>query len=332
MGGDGGRVTVMSKGSVAFSTLPFHGASGYDWTMTNHTADTTHTGPGTAPDAAVADLVAAVEVFIKTLAGDVPFGAGAYVLERMKAARDQMDQLTFAMLAPLAQMESSGELLEAGGQKSLKAYLTHAWGIPHGEAERLMYLAQNLHNETLPQTAAALEEGTITVGEAAAIASGAEREVEKRDAKANPDADEYRSKIDTGLAGLKAQKPSTSVKTLTSTAHALGLELNPDRPEKNEEAAFAERGARLRTTFGGSFTFEAWGPASDGERLKAALASFTAPYGATEKTPADTFGVGVIPAGESVTSRYARTYDALISATGFAHGHHGHHGLSLIHI
>ncbi|WP_235997867.1 HNH endonuclease signature motif containing protein, partial [Nocardiopsis coralli] len=34
--------------------------------------------------------------------------------------------------------------------------------------------------------------------------------------------------------------------------------------------------------------------------------------------------LGLIPAGESVTSRYARIYDALISAAGFAHGHHGH--------
>ncbi|WP_328807145.1 HNH endonuclease signature motif containing protein, partial [Nocardiopsis coralli] len=79
------------------------------------------------------------------------------------------------------------------------------------------------------------------------------------------------------------------------------------------------------------FTFQAWGPASDGERLKAALASFTAPYGTTEKTPGGADGtngtgadLGLIPAGESVTSRYARTYDALISAAGFAHGHHGH--------
>ncbi|MBE3002466.1 HNH endonuclease, partial [Nocardiopsis sp. HNM0947] len=154
----------------------------------------------------------------------------------------------------------------------------------------------------------------------------------------------YRAKLDHGLANLKRVKPATSVQTLDRTAHALGLTYNPNRAEKNEEAAFAERGARLQTSFAG-FTFQAWGPASDGERLKAALASFTAPYGTTEKTTdangvgADAGGaegaasvgtgttgadLGLIPAGESVTSRYARTYDALIAAAGFAHGHHGH--------
>ncbi|MBE3002468.1 HNH endonuclease, partial [Nocardiopsis sp. HNM0947] len=71
---------------------------------------------------------------------------------------------------------------------------------------------------------------------------------------------------------------------------------------------------------------------------------FTAPYGTTEKTNTpDANGagadgteaasggtgtngadIGLIPAGEAVTSRYGRTYDALISAMGFAHGHHGH--------
>ncbi|MBE3002460.1 HNH endonuclease, partial [Nocardiopsis sp. HNM0947] len=68
---------------------------------------------------------------------------------------------------------------------------------------------------------------------------------------------------------------------------------------------------------------------------------FTAPYGTTDKTT-DANGVGtnaggaegatpgtgadieLIPAGEALTSRYARTYDALIAAAGFAHGHHGH--------
>ncbi|MBE3002461.1 HNH endonuclease, partial [Nocardiopsis sp. HNM0947] len=105
-------------------------------------------------------------------------------------------------------------------------------------------------------------------------------------------------------------------------------------------AEFAERGARLYSNFAG-FTFEAWGPVSDGERLKAALASFTAPYGTTEKNPdtgagadgtaasggtgnAGGSGLDFIPPGEAVTSRYGRTYDALISAMGFAHGHHGH--------
>ncbi|WP_328807055.1 HNH endonuclease signature motif containing protein, partial [Nocardiopsis coralli] len=156
------------------------------------------------------------------------------------------------------------------------------------------------------------------------------RQVENRDVGENPDEELYRAKLEHGLANLKRVKPATSVQTLDRTAHALGLTYNPNRAEKNEEAAFAERGARLQTSFAG-FTFQAWGPASDGERLKAALASFTAPYGATEKTPGGaegTTGTGadieLIPAGESVTSRYARTYDALISAAGFAHGHHGH--------
>ena len=271
--------------------------------MTNHTAAP---GTGTAPDAAVAALGAAVQGIIASFKGDIPFGAAAGVLERIAAVHAQIDALKVALLAPLAQMEASGELLEEGGQKSLGAYLTHGWGIHAGEAERLALLATALHQENLPHTAQALAEGALTLGEASAIASGAEREVKKRDTAARPDAEQYRSMIETGLVGAKRKREAMSVQSLTRTANALGLELNPDRPEKNEEAAFAERGARLRRTFDGTFHFEAWGPAGDAEKLQAALESYTAPYD-----------------GDAPTSRYARTYDALLAATGFAHGHHG---------
>ena len=271
--------------------------------MTNHTAVP---GTGTAPDAAVAALGAAVQDAISSFAGDIPFGAAAGVLERIAAVHAQVDALKLAMLAPLAQMEASGELLEEGGQKSVKDYATHAWGIHSGEAERLALLATGLHQENLPHTAAALADGALTLGEASAIASGADREVKKRDTTARPDAEQYRSMIETGLVGAKREREAMSVRSLTRTANALGLELNPDRPEKNEEQAFAERGARLMRTFDGSFHFEAWGPAGDAERLQAALESYTAPYD-----------------GDAPTSKYARTYDALLAATGFAHGHHG---------
>ncbi|MBE3002316.1 DUF222 domain-containing protein, partial [Nocardiopsis sp. HNM0947] len=309
--------------------------------MANDTTDHAHPAPGTGPDPAVSALMAAVAVFIQTLSGDVPFGTGGTVLERMKAVREQIDQLTFSMLAPLAQMEASGELLAEGGEKTIKAYVTHAWGIGPNEAERLMYLARNLHHGTIPKTTEAIEAGALTVGEAAAVAAGVEREVEKRDTNAHPDADEYRAQVDTGMMAFKAHKASMSVKNFDQAAHALGFDLNPDRAEKNERAEFAERGARLRSNFAG-FSFEAWGPVSDGERLKAALASFTAPYGTTEKNPdtgacadgteaasggpgnAGGSDIGLIPPSEAVTSRYGRTYDALISAMGFAHGHHGH--------
>ena len=271
--------------------------------MTNHTAASS---TGTAPDAAVAALGAAVQDVIASFEGDIPFGAAAGVLERIAAVHTQVDALKLALLAPLAQMEASGELLEEGGQKSVKDYATHAWGIHSGEAERLALLATGLHQENLPHTAAALADGALTLGEASAIASGADREVNKRDTTARPDAEQYRSMIETGLVGAKREREAMSVRSLTRTANALGLELNPDRPEKNEEQAFAERGARLMRTFDGSFHFEAWGPAGDAERLQAALESYTAPYD-----------------GDAPTSKYARTYDALLAATGFAHGHHG---------
>ena len=271
--------------------------------MTNHTAASS---TGTAPDAAVAVLGAAAQDVISSFDGDIPFGAAAGVLERIAAVHAQIDTLKLAMLAPLAQMEASGELLEEGGQKSVKDYATHAWGIHSGEAERLALLATGLHQENLPHTAQALADGALTLGEASAIASGADREVKKRDTTARPDPEQYRSMIETGLVGAKRKREAMSVRSLTRTANALGLELNPDRPEKNEEQAFAERGARLMRTFDGSFHFEAWGPAGDAERLQAALESYTAPYD-----------------GDAPTSRYARTYDALMAATGFAHGHHG---------
>ncbi|WP_020480269.1 HNH endonuclease signature motif containing protein [Nocardiopsis salina] len=302
--------------------------------MANDTTDHAHSAPGSGLDPAVSALMAAVAVFINTL-GDVPFGTAGTVLERMKVVREEIDKLVFAMLDPLAQMEASGELLAEGGEKTIKAYVTHAWGIGPNEAERLMELAQNLHHGTIPKTAVAIEAGALTVGEAAAVAAGVEREVKKRDTKQHPDADEYRAKMDTGMMGFKGHKASMSVKKFDRAANALGFDLNPDRPEKNEQAQFAERGARLTTSFAG-FSFEAWGPVSDGERMKAALASFMAPYGTTEKTNADgataSGGAGnaggsefdVIPPGEAVTTRYGRTYDAFISAMGFAHGHHGH--------
>ena len=167
-------------------------------------------------------------------------------------------------------------------------------------------MATGLHQENLPHTAQALADGALTLGEASAIASGADREVKKRDTTARPDAEQYRSMIETGLAGAKREREAMSVRSLTRTANALGLELNPDRPEKNEEQAFAERGARLMRTFDGSFHFEAWGPAGDAEKLQAALESYTVPYD-----------------GDAPASKYARTYDALLAATGFAHGHHG---------
>lgn len=271
--------------------------------MTNHTAALS---TGTAPDAAVAELAAAVEKVVSSFSGDIPFGAAAGTLERIQAVHAQVEALTTAMLVPLAQMQASGELLEEGGQKSLQAWMTHAWGLHSGQAGRLDQLATGMHNQTLPETAAALAEGVLTVGEASAIASGVEREVNKRDLKTRPDADEYRSVIETGLVAAKRKHGAMSVDSLGRTAHALGLELNPQRPEKNEAQAFAARGARMRRTFEGTFQFEAWGPASDAERLQAALDSYTAPYD-----------------GDAPVAKYARTYDALLAATGFSHGHHG---------
>ena len=271
--------------------------------MTDHTAEP---GTGTAPDPAVAALGTAVQDVIASFEGDIPFGAAAGVLERIEAVHARIDGLRAGLLVPLARMEASGELLEEGGQKNLGAYLTHAWGIHSDEAKRLALLATGLHQGSLPDTAQALAEGALTLGEASAIAAGAEREVSKRDTAARPDAEHYRSMIETGLVGAKRERGAMSVRSLTRTANALGLELNPERPEKNEEAAFAERGARLRRTFEGTFQFEAWGPAGDAERLQAALESYTAPYD-----------------GDAPASRYARTYDALLAATGFAHGHHG---------
>ena len=271
--------------------------------MTNHTAAPQSSE---AADPALRALATAADQVVETFTGDIPFGAEAEQLARFNAAYAQLDKVKAAMLAPLAQMESSGVLLEEGGQKTVKAYLTHAWGIHSGEAKRLAHLAQGLHNEALPETAAALDEGIVSVGEASAIATCAEREVDKRDGHRFPDAQVYRSVIDTGLAGAKRARAAMSVEALNRTAHALGVELNPERVEQGDAAAFAARGARLRRTFAGSFLFEAWGPDAGAEHLQAALVSFTTPYEAHEPV-----------------ARYARTYDALLACTGFAHGHHG---------
>ncbi|MBE3002469.1 HNH endonuclease, partial [Nocardiopsis sp. HNM0947] len=121
---------------------------------------------------------------------------------------------------------------------------------------------------------------------------------------------EYRARIEAGLVGAKRENPATSVATLKHTAHRLGTALCPQRGEKDEQGAFEARGARLSRGFQGDFHFTAWGPASDAERLEAALASFTAPFDAESD-------------GGAVRAKSTRTYDALLATVDFAHGHHG---------
>ncbi|WP_017614523.1 HNH endonuclease signature motif containing protein [Nocardiopsis salina] len=275
--------------------------------MTNHTA-AAHTGPGNDPVAARA--FAAVQEFAQTFQGDIPFGAAGEMIARVEKAHALIETLTLATLSPLAAMESSGELLHSGGQKNVETYLTHARGIGGTHAKPLGVLARGLHEGGLPLTSAALEEGAVSVGEAAAIAVCVKEQTNKRDTAQWPQEAGYRARIETGLVGLKRERPRTSVATLKWTAHRLGAGLCPGRAEKDEQAAFEARGARLSRGFEGDFHFTAWGPASDAERFQAALDSFTAPVG----SEAD---------GGVVRAKSTRTYDALLAAAGFAHGHHG---------
>ena len=260
--------------------------------------------PGAAPRGAVAELSAAVDSLTREMEKDLPFGTAGERLETISAARAQMDRLTLAMLEPLARMEASGELRPEGGHTNLAEYVTHAWGVGPTPAKHLAALARGLHQQSLPHTRQGLNEGSLSVAEAGAIAWGADEQARHCTDRCHPDAGLVREKVEYGMVGAKRQRPRLSVAKLGTLATDLGRQLHPVQGEQSYQDAFDGRGAQLSTTFQDTFELKAWGPAEDGEKLKAALEAFTVPYGQ-----------------DPHQGRHERTYDALMAATGFAHAH-----------
>lgn len=259
---------------------------------------------GTTPvDAAMGDALEKVRAF---LGRDVPTGCAGEVLDQITRMWEQIDQMKYQAAARLGQLEASGQLLEQGGQRNLEAWMRHGFAISPTQAKELALVGRADFAQSLPDTTQALAQGTLSLGEAAAIIKGVESAVEKRDTTDPENADEsrFRAKMECGLLEFKSELPNMSVAQIGRNAHALAMRLDPNRAERDHEVAHAARGAKLSKTFGGSFLFQAWGSAADALGLEAALEGYSAPYNPDEGL-----------------SKSERTCDAFLVAMGVAQAH-----------
>src|SRR5699024_11145520 len=78
---------------------------------------------------------------------DVPFGAEEELMDQATRAWQVMDQVKLTIAVRLAQFEANGTLLERGGQRTLAAWLTHAFGMGGKEAADLARLATAFHHQ-----------------------------------------------------------------------------------------------------------------------------------------------------------------------------------------
>ena len=264
----------------------------------------THTG-ATPVDVA---MRAAREKAAAFFTQDLGPGCVGEVLDQATRIRQELDQLNLTMATCLARIEAGGELLNEGGHKDLPTWLRHSFAISGTEAGDLAAVGRAAVHQTMPRTLEKLSDGVLSFGESAAIIKSAERETDKRDTTdpENADANRYRAKVECGLLEFKELFPQASVAGLTAAGSRIGARLNPNRPERDHEAAHAARGARLSRTFGGSFLFQAWGSAADALRLEALLEGYANPYDV-----------------EDGLSSSERSYDAFMNATGFAQSHQG---------
>ncbi|MBE1456377.1 hypothetical protein H4W79_000591 [Nocardiopsis terrae] len=269
--------------------------------MTFSFAAPTSTTGSTPVDAAVR---AAREQVTAFFAKELAPGCAGEVLDQATRVWEELDLLKHQMVAALARIEASGQLLDQGGHRDLAKWLRHSFAISAAQAGELASVGRADARNSMPDTIKALESGTLSFGESAAIVKSVERAVEKRDARDNEDPDLFRAKMESGLLSFKEMRPNTSVSGIGQAAHQLSTRLNPNRAELDHEAAHAERGAKLTRTFGGSFLFQAWGSAADALRLEAALEGYANPYDA-----------------EDGLSRSQSTYDAFCNAVGFAQSH-----------
>lgn len=237
---------------------------------------------------------------------DLAPGCEGEVLDQATRLWEELDQIKYHMVTALARIEASGQLLGEGGQRDLAKWIRHSFGIPATQANEMATVGRSTIRQTFPGTTRAMEAGELSFGEAAAVVSGVERAVEKRNPADNPDPDLFRAKMEHGLLAFKQERPHTCVAGLGRAALQMGARLDPNRIERDHEAAHAERGAMLSRTFGGSFLFQAWGSAADALRLEAVLEGYANPHHPEE-------GVG----------RAQRDYDAFFNAVGHAQTHQG---------
>jgi hypothetical protein len=255
---------------------------------------------------AVAALAGVREIIDQALNAEVPPGADEAAAEEVAALWAQLDQLRYQALARMARLYARGEVARYSGYSTLDKWITHRCKVPTAQAKDLARLAQHVHEETLPATVEAVEEGTLALGEAVAIAKATDKAVQTRDEDHFPDQAEYRQGFEAALVAAKTERPALSVNQLQSVARQVAYRLDPHRLDRDHEAAHAARGLTLHDTFQGSYQLQAWGGSGDGLVVRAAIDTFTTP-----------------PTDEDTRSRSQREHDALIAALRFATTHTG---------
>jgi hypothetical protein len=255
---------------------------------------------------AVAALAGAREIIDQALNAEVPPGADEAAAEEVAALWAQLDQLRYQALARMARLYARGEVARYSGYSTLDKWITHRCKVPTAQAKDLARLAQHVHEETLPATVEAVEEGALALGEAVAIAKVTDKAVQTRDEDHFPDQVEYRQGFEAALVAAKQERPALSVNQLQSVARQVAYRLDPHRLDRDHEAAHAARGLVVHDTFQGSYQLQAWGGSGDGLIVRAAIDTFTTP-----------------PGEGDTRSRSQREHDALIAALRFATTHTG---------
>ncbi|SIO90659.1 HNH endonuclease signature motif containing protein [Nocardiopsis sp. JB363] len=245
----------------------------------------------------------------------IPPGCAKSRLEQSVGLHRDMERSTYLLLGDLATMEASGDLLEEGGQRSIKAWITHQWGTTPAEAGNLATLARAVHRQQLPLVDEAFGDSTLSLGEACAIATSTEKavtdwakvlETADEDFRAqHPDVEGFRARLEFGLIAYKKECPKASVRQLRDAAKWFVAQLDPDKADRDYDETFDNRGAQFSPTFEGGFLLRMWGPGADNQLIQAALDAYTEPYGPDN---------AAIP-------KHQRTYDAMmrIFETALAH-------------
>ncbi|MCP3014959.1 HNH endonuclease [Nocardiopsis dassonvillei] len=255
---------------------------------------------------AVAALAGACEIIHQALNAEVPPGADESAAEEVAALWAQLGQLRYQSLARMARLYARGEVARYSGYSTLDKWLVHHGTMPTAQAKDLARLAQHVHEETLPATVEAVEEGVLALGEAVAIAKATDKAVQARDEDHFPDQVEYRQGFEAALVAAKQERPALSVNQLQSVARQVAYRLDPHRLDRDHEAAHAARGLVVHDTFQGSYQLQAWGGSGDALIVRAAIDTFTTP-----------------PSEGDTRSRSQREHDALIAALRFATTHTG---------
>ena len=246
---------------------------------------------------------------------DIPTGAEADVLAQFGRLNGEMDRIYYGMLPTLARMETTGALLEEGGQRTIQAWITHQWGTTPAQAGTLATLARALHRQQLPLVEEAFQGEVLSLGEACAIATSTEKatadwakvlESADEDFKAtHPDVAGFRARLELGLIAYKKECPKASVRQLRDAAQWFVAQLDPDKADRDYDETFETRGAQFSPTFEGGFLLRMWGPGADHQLIQAALQAYTQPYGPDN---------AAIP-------KHQRCYDAMMRIFETALGH-----------